>query len=225
MADALRDTNGWLSRDMGSPGSLPMLQAEFPRSCDAAHREHQGDASHQGDRQPEDSAQKPKPEVKPAAKAEVKPEVKPGLVAGESRHLSKISPEFGARLEHLKPQQKIRAVVMLETNRPEGGGTLSHPPSAPARRQTLDERRAAIARIQQAAQCSLEEIRPILEAFHAHLLAPSPDAVGAVPVEIDAAGIPVLAQSSRVRTILEDQEIRTIDGSPARRSPPFPCSR
>ncbi|WP_448596725.1 hypothetical protein [Thermoleptolyngbya sp.] len=217
MADALRDTDGWLGRDTGLPGSLPMLQAESPRSYAAAHREHQGDASHQGDRRPEDLAHQPKPEVKP--------EVKPGLVAGESRHLSKISPEFGARLEHLEPQQKIRAVVMLETNRPEGGGTLSHPPSAPARRQTLDERRAAIARIQQAAQCSLEEIRPILEAFHAHLLAPSPDAVGAVPVEIDAAGIPALAQSSRVRTILEDQEIRTIDGSQVRRSPPFPCSR
>jgi hypothetical protein len=217
MADALRDTDGWLGRDTGSPGSSPMLQAESPRSYAAAHREHQGDASHQGDRRPEDSAQK--------QKTEVNPEVKPEVVVGVSRHLSKISPEFGARLEHLKPQQKIRAVVMLETNRPEGGGTLSHPPSAPARRQTLDERRAAIARIQQAAQCSLEEIRPILEAFHAHLLAPSPDAVGAVPVEIDAAGIPALAQSSRVRTILEDQEIRTIDGSQVRRSPPFPCSR
>jgi len=217
MADVLRDMDGWLSRDTGLPESLPRLQAESPQGYDAAHRDHQGDASRQGDRRPEDLAHQPKPEVRPG--------VKPELVAGGPGHLSKISPEFGARLEHLEPQQKIRAVVMLETNCSEGGGTLSNPLSAPARRQTLDERRAAIARIQQAAQCSLEEIRPILEAFHAHLLAPSPDAVGAVPVEIDAAGIPALAQSSRVRTILEDQEIRTIDGSPARRSPPFPCSR
>lgn len=216
MADVLRDTDGWLNSDTGSPESSPMPEAEASRSCYAVYRDSQDDVSERGDRPPEDLAQRT---------PEVKPEMKPEFVAGVSRPQSKISPAFGARLEHLHPQQKIRAVVVLETNRPDSDGTLRNSSSAPACRQTLDERKAAIARIRNAAQCSLEEIRPILEAFHAHLLAPSPDAVGAVPVEIDAAGIPALAQSSRVRTILEDQEIHTIDGSRVGRSPLSPFSR
>lgn len=241
MADALRDTDGWLNRDIGSLSSLessPMQQAEAARGCRAAYREGQESASHgtgcQGDRAQErfqdrvqDSlARKNAPEIEPRIETKETKPVEPEIRVGSPKHLSKISPEFGARLEHLKPQQKIRAVVMLETDRSEGGrGTGSPMPPAPARRQTPEERQAAIACIRTAAQRSLEEIRPILEAFHANLLASSPDAVGAVPVEIDAAGIPALAQSNRVRTILEDQEIHTIDGSRVRRSRPLPFSR
>ncbi|HIK40912.1 hypothetical protein [Thermoleptolyngbya sp. M55_K2018_002] len=245
MADALRDTDGWLNRDVGSLGSLessPMPQTEALLGCHAAYREGRESVSHgtgrQGDRAQErvqdrvqDSlARNNAPEIEPRIEPrnetkETKP-IEPEIRVGSPKHLSKISPEFGARLEHLKPQQKIRAVVMLETDRSEvGRGPGSPMPPAPARRQTPEERQAAIARIRAAAQRSLEEIRPILEAFHANLLAPSPDAVGAVPVEIDAAGIPVLAQSNRVRTILEDQEIHTIDGSRVRRSRPLPFSR
>ncbi|MBF2085417.1 hypothetical protein [Thermoleptolyngbya sp. C42_A2020_037] len=227
MADALRDTDGWLNSDISSLESSPMPQAEASRGCHAAYRESRESASHgtgrQGDRVQERLPRTNAPEMEPKVEPKI---IEPEIRVGSPKHLSKISPEFGARLEHLKPQQKIRAVVMLETDRSEGGrGPGSPLPPAPARRQTPEERQAAIARIRTAAQRSLEEIRPILEAFHANLLAPSPDAVGAVPVEIDAAGIPALAQSNRVRTILEDQEIHTIDGSRVRRSRPLPFSR
>ncbi|MFQ3617457.1 MAG: hypothetical protein SNJ57_10315 [Cyanobacteriota bacterium] len=218
MADELRDTDGWLNNnDTGSPESSPVPQAEAPQSYCAAHQDDQGDA--------DANAQSDRSQDHPQDFLSRKntPEIGSERVVSVSRHQSKISPEFGARLEHLKPGQKIRAVVMLETSHPGGGERLCSLPSAPTRRQTLEERKAAIARIQNAAQRSLEEIRPILEAFHANLLAPSPDAVGAVPVEIDAAGIPALAQSNRVRTILEDQAVRPIDGSRVRRpySSPF----
>lgn len=208
MSGALRDTDGWFNSDTEFPGSSQSSQAEFSHG---RHAIDQDGATHPGDRLQDCVGRKAKPKV----------------VVESPNHQSKISPEFGARLEHLKPQQKIRAVVMLEIDRPaEGGRMLGSPaPSAPARRQTPDERKAAIARIRTAAQHSLDEIRPILEAFHANLLAPSPDAVGAVPVEIDAAGIPALAQSSRVRTILEDQAVRTIDGSRVRRPYSSPFSR
>ncbi|GAB4471821.1 MAG: hypothetical protein OHK0037_31330 [Elainellaceae cyanobacterium] len=205
MSGALRDTDGWFNSDTEFPGSSQPSQAEFSHG---RHAIDQDGATHPGDRLQDCVARKSKPKV----------------VLESPKHQSKISPEFGARLEHLKPQQKIRAVVMLEIDRPEAARMPGSPvPSAPARRQTPDERKAAIARIRAAAQHSLDEIRPILEAFHASLLASSPDAVGAVPVEIDAAGIPALAQSSRVRTILEDQAVRPIDGSRVRRpySSPF----
>ena len=194
MAGALRDTDGFLDSDMGFPESPHESQGEPVRSRYAHNWEG--------------STRKPKADV----------------VLGRPSDSSKISPEFGARLEHLSPQQKIRAVVMLETERSPAapGGAL---PTAPARRQTPDERKAAIARIRSAAQHSLEEIRPILEAFHAHLLAPAPDAIGAVPVEIDAAGISALAQSNRVRTILEDQEVLVVDGMRSHHRPyPSPFS-
>lgn len=200
---ALRDTDGLLNNDMGFPESPHESQGEPGRS---RYANVWKDSAHQS---------------KANAKAEV---AKADMALGLPSGLSKISPEFGARLERLTPQQKIRAVVMLETERSPSapGGAL---PQAPARRHTPAERQVAIARIRSAAQHSLEEIRPILEAFHAHLLAPAPDALGAVPVEIDAAGILALAQSSRVRTILEDQEIRGVDGMRSHHRPhPSPFS-
>lgn len=225
MAGALRDTDGWLNSDIELPGPLQPSLVESSRSRCAVAQDNleqdnleQDSTAHPSDRLQDCAARKG------ARKAARK--VTPKVILESPNHQSKISPEFGARLEHLKPQQKIRAVVMLEIDRPEAARIPGSPvPPAPARRQTPDERQAAIARIRAAAQHSLDEIRPILEAFHASLLAPSPDAVGAVPVEIDAAGIPALANSSRVRTILEDQAVRPIDGSRVRRPYSLPFSR
>jgi hypothetical protein len=111
---------------------------------------------------------------------------------------SKISPEFRARLNQLEPQQKIRAIVLLETGR---GSAL------PARRQTYDERRAAIAHLRETAQHAMAELNTLLQHFDGHPLAKAPDALGSVPVELSAAGIAALAEVPWVKAVLEDQEI------------------
>ena len=58
-------------------------------------------------------------------------------------HKAKISSEFSARLAHLKPQQKIRAMVMLGVNVP---GKTS------GQRQSRAERQAVIEQIRHSAE-------------------------------------------------------------------------
>lgn len=111
---------------------------------------------------------------------------------------SKISPQFCARLNQLEPQQKIRAIVLLET------GQRS---SLPSRRQTYDERKVAIAHLRQAAQGVMSELNTLLQNFDGRSLAKAPDALGSVPVELSAAGITALAALPWVRAVLEDQGI------------------
>lgn len=111
---------------------------------------------------------------------------------------SKISPEFEARLNQLEPQQKIRAIVLLETGR----GSLS-----PARRQTYNERQAAIAHVRETAQHAMGELNTLLQHFDGHPLAIAPDALGSVPVELTVAGIAALAAVPWVKAVLEDQDI------------------
>lgn len=123
---------------------------------------------------------------------------------------SKISPEFGARLNQLEPQQKIRAIVLLETGR---GRPL------PARRQTYNERQAAIAQVRETAQHAMGELNTLLQHFDGHPLATAPDALGSVPVELTVAGIAALAAVPWVKAVLEDQDIhpaRHLDQRPTK---------
>lgn len=113
---------------------------------------------------------------------------------------SKISPEFGARLNQLEPQQKIRAIVLLETGR--GSDLLP-------RRQTYHERRAAIAHRRETAQHAMGELNTLLQHFDGHPLAKAPDALGSVPVELNVAGIAALAEVPWVKAVLEDQAIHS----------------
>ena len=113
-------------------------------------------------------------------------------------HKAKISPEFAARLAHLKPQQKIRAMVMLGVDVP--GKILGQ-------RQARAERQAVIEQIHHSAAPALLEIDDILKHYNGKRLAAGVNALGAVPIETTAAGIHALAASERVAAILEDQTL------------------
>jgi hypothetical protein len=110
---------------------------------------------------------------------------------------AKISREFSARLSHLKPQQKIHAIVMLETK---DAGLVPTQPRSRAHRQAILEA------IHHSAEPALKEIDSILEGFDGKRLAEI-DALGCIPVETTAAGLAALAASKHVKAILEDQPI------------------
>ena len=113
-------------------------------------------------------------------------------------HKTKISPEFSARLAHLKPQQNIRAMVMLGVD---AAGKTS------GQRQSRAERQAMIEQIRCMAEPALLEIDDILKHYHGKRLATGVNALGAVPIETTAAGIHALAASERVAAIFEDQTL------------------
>jgi hypothetical protein len=67
---------------------------------------------------------------------------------------TKISPEFITRLAFLAPKQKIRAIVMLQTDY--GGAAIS-------RRRTPHEREAALRATRQQAEAALPDIDRMLD--------------------------------------------------------------
>jgi hypothetical protein len=113
----------------------------------------------------------------------------------------KISREFSLRLGRLKPRDKVRAIVML---RAEGNG-LSR-----AGRHSRARRRAVADAIHRSAEKLLPEIDRILARFDGHRLAEHPNALGAIPVELNADGVIALADSDHVKAILEDQPVSAV---------------
>lgn len=110
---------------------------------------------------------------------------------------AKISDQFSARLDQLRPRQKVRAIVMLDAGQP-----------APASRREARVRRGmAVAAVRDAAEAALPDLDRILERHQGRRLADHADALGCVPVEATADGISALAQSEHVKAILEDQPI------------------
>jgi hypothetical protein len=116
-------------------------------------------------------------------------------------HNSKISREFKARLNNLKPEQKVRAIVMLRTEKAQ--------PSRMKVRSTSN-RRAIIGLVRRSAEAALSDIDEILNHFDGKRLADSVSALGSVPVEATAEGIEALAKSKHVKAILEDQAISSL---------------
>ena len=109
---------------------------------------------------------------------------------------SKISREFAVQLNRFRPQQKVRAVVMLHTK--DAGET-------PARRQSRADRQAAVEAMRKSAEQALVEVDDILKRFDGKRLASSPDALGSIPIETTVAGITALTSFEYVKAILEDQ--------------------
>src|SRR5215831_17099972 len=120
------------------------------------------------------------------------------IASNSGPHNAKISPAFSARLAHLKPQQKIRAMIMLH---------VDVPGKSSGQRQSRTERQAMIERIRESAEPALTEIDDILAHYSGKRLAASVNALGAIPIETTAAGINALAASERVKAILEDQTV------------------
>lgn len=117
---------------------------------------------------------------------------------------AKISPEFAARLDRFGPQQKVHAIVLLQTKNT--GST-----TAPQRRSRVN-RQATAEAIRQSAMQALGELDEILERFNGRRSADA-NALGAIPVETTARGIAALAASEHVKAILEDQPISLLAGS------------
>lgn len=111
---------------------------------------------------------------------------------------AKISPVFAARLEQLGPEEKVRAIVMLEAGT--ARATLK-------RRPTKTTRRAAVKSTRQSVAEALPDIDRILKRHRGKRLKSEIDALGAVPVVTTPAGINALTASEHVKAIFEDQPI------------------
>lgn len=123
-------------------------------------------------------------------------------MAGKSTSRSKkISREFAARLARLEPGEKVRAVVLLHTKGAAG---------APGKRQSPEERAAAVEAVRKSAERALNDVDELLAQFDGKRLAKKPDALGSIPVETTAEGIRALTSSRRVKAVLEDQPLRRI---------------
>jgi len=109
----------------------------------------------------------------------------------------KLSREFAVRLERLKPDDKVRAIVMLDTSKE---GILKKRPTKTARRASIKATRQSVAKI-------LPDIDRILRQHHGKRLKSEIDALSAVPVITTAAGIEALTASSHFKAILEDQPL------------------
>ena len=114
----------------------------------------------------------------------------------------KLSREFRARLNSLGAEQKVRAIVVLETQDASGPtGT----------RQSRAERKAALEAVRKSASATLLKIDETLEPFDGRRLSESPNALGSILVEANAAGIIALAESKYVKAILEDQPLSLLE--------------
>ena len=115
---------------------------------------------------------------------------------------NKISNEFAARLDQLGPGETIRAIVLLEIKSSEKPGIRG--------RQSPNQREAAVDRVRQAAENALKDIDDILNGIKGRRLDKHPTAVGSILVETTAAGVYALAESSKVKAIIEDQGVSLI---------------
>lgn len=115
---------------------------------------------------------------------------------------NKISNEFAARLDQLEPGETVRAIVFLEVKGSEK--------SVFRGRQSGIQRKAAVERVRQAAENALKDIDDILNRNEGRRLDKHPTALGSVLVETTAAGVYALAESTKVKTIIEDQGVSLI---------------
>ena len=112
--------------------------------------------------------------------------------------MTKISEEFSDRLLQLEHEQKIRAIIMLDTGR---GPVVS------TGRRSKGGRQDAIEAVRKAAEPALVDIDRILKEHGGKRLAAHVDALGAIAVETTADGTRALADCPMVKAILEDQPI------------------
>ena len=105
----------------------------------------------------------------------------------------KISPQFAARLERLKPDDKVRAIIMLKT---------ANTRDAVTKRPTKKARRATLKQTQESVDNILPDIDRILKRHHGRRLESKITALSAVPVITTAAGIDALTGSEHVKAII-----------------------
>src|SRR5712691_6824363 len=113
----------------------------------------------------------------------------------------KFSPQFAKRLDRLKPEDTVRAVVLL---------CLPELVPTPDRRPSRAERQAALAAVRRSAEAGVSAVDAILDRAGGQRLSPSAGVLGSLAVETTSAGIEALAESEHVKAILEDQEISSL---------------
>ena len=111
---------------------------------------------------------------------------------------SKISHGFARRIDNLKADEAVRAIVLLN---------IKDNNELKGRRQDRGQRQLAVEEMRKTGMDTLGEIEGILKEFHGKLLSERPDALGSIHVEATADGIRALAESDWVKTIFEDQKI------------------
>jgi hypothetical protein len=110
---------------------------------------------------------------------------------------AKLSAEMRRRLERAPPGRPVRAIVLLETG-------------APQVVPRSGDRQDAVRAVRAAAASAKLALDPILSELGGRWLADEPDALGSLAVEIPVAGLLALAQSDRVKAILEDQRVTVL---------------
>ena len=111
---------------------------------------------------------------------------------------AKVSPGFAARLEQLEPDEKVKAIIMLETGN--ARRTLKRRPTKATRLAAIKNTRQSVAEV-------LPDIDRILKRHRGKRLKSDINALGAVPVITTPAGINALTSSKHVKAIFEDQAI------------------
>ena len=111
----------------------------------------------------------------------------------------KISPEFATRLSRYPSTTKIRVIVLLEGTKPELNNNSD--------RQNRLERKASIKAMQDSVEQSWQMVDQLIKDFDGEKLAPRPNALGSITIEITPLGIKALASSDAVKTIIENQKI------------------
>ncbi|MBH8563706.1 hypothetical protein I8748_16155 [Nostoc sp. CENA67] len=114
---------------------------------------------------------------------------------------NKVSPEFASRLSNLEPQQKVRVIVLLQVQDAEN---LTN------KRQSRNERQAAIKAMRESAEQALGNIVEIIQKFDGQQLSEHADLLGSILIEITVAGVNALAESKAVKAVIEDQSIYPI---------------
>jgi hypothetical protein len=112
---------------------------------------------------------------------------------------NKVSSTFSARLARLKPDRKLRVVLVL---RPNNGQVY-----ASGEVRTQQGRQTAIEGNRNAASGAIKEIDRILARVEGRRLSDNPTALGTIAIESTPAGIAELSHSDYVKAILEDQPI------------------
>jgi hypothetical protein len=113
----------------------------------------------------------------------------------------KISAGFSSRLKEMSPREKVWAIVVLESD--DSGKNQG-------KRQSPEERRAAVERVRKSTERKLDYIDSVLDRYGGRRLDKGTSAVGSVTIKTTAAGIRALSRSKRVKTIYEDQNTRLI---------------
>jgi len=111
---------------------------------------------------------------------------------------AKISPGFAARLERLRPEDKVRAIVMLKTK---------NAATSVKRRPALRTRRSSVKGTRQSVTDVVPAIDRILKRHRGKRLKSEIDVLGAIPVITTSAGINALTHSEYVKAIFEDQRL------------------